>query len=134
MSLLKAELLEANKEVKNQAKEINATSGAFQASLTPYQQFSKEVKDAKDKAKDLGAQLIALKASGNGSDAEIESLSKEFNDASKSAFALDKEIKDLDKSVGDSQRDVGNYNVIWDNLPGPIKNVITVFEGLGEAQ
>ncbi len=134
MSLLKAELGEANKEVRNQAKETNASAGAFQASLTPYQQFSKEVKDAKDKAKDLGAQLIALKASGNGSDAEIESLSKEFNDASKSAFALDKEIKDLDKSVGDSQRNVGNYNVIWDNLPGPIKNVITVFEGLGEAQ
>jgi len=134
MSLLKAELGEANKEVRNQAKETNASAGAFQASLTPYQQFSKQVKAAKDTAKDLGAELINLKNSGKGSDAEIESLSKEFNDASKSALALDKEIKDLDESVGDSQRDVGNYNVIWDNLPGPIKNVITVFEGLGEAQ
>lgn len=134
MSLLKAELGEANKEVRNQAKETNASAGAFQASLTPYQQFNKQVKAAKDTAKDLGAELINLKNSGKGSESEIKELEKRFNAAQKEASGLDKEIKDLDSSVGDSQRDVGNYSLIWDNLPGPIKNVITAFEGLGDIQ
>lgn len=134
MSLLKAELLEANKEVRNQAKETNAVAGAFQASLTPYQQFSKQVKDAKDVAKDLGSELINLKKSGKGSESEIKELEARFNAAQKEAAGLDKEIKELDKSVGDSQREVGNYSLIWDNLPAPIKNVITAFEGLGNVQ
>jgi len=134
MSLLKAELLEANKEVRNQAKETNAAAGAFQASLTPYQQFSKQVKDAKDVAKDLGSELINLKKSGKGSESEIKELETRFNAAQKEAAGLDKEIKELDKSVGDSQREVGNYSLIWDNLPTPIKNVITAFEGLGNVQ
>jgi hypothetical protein len=125
MSLLKNELTEANKEVRNQAKEINATSGAFQASLTPYQQFSKEVKDAKDKAKDLGAELIALKKSGSGTDEEINDLSKRFNEAQQNAFKLDKEIKELDERVGDSQRNVGNYKSAFDGALGSI-NILGV--------
>lgn len=125
MSLLKAELLEANKEVKNQAKEINETSGAFQASLTPYQEYSKQVKLAKDEAKDLGAELIALKKSGSGTDEEINDLSKRFNEAQQNAFKLDKEIKELDERVGDSQRNVGNYKSAFDGALGSI-NILGV--------
>ncbi len=120
MSLLKAELLEANKEVKNQAKEINETSGAFQASLTPYQEYSKQVKLAKDEAKDLGAELIALKKSGTGTDEEINDLSNRFNEAQQNAAKLDKEIKELDESVGDSQRNVGNYKSAFNGALGSI--------------
>jgi hypothetical protein len=125
MSLLKAELLEANKEVKNQAKEINETSGAFQASLTPYQEYSKQVKLAKDEAKDLGAELIALKKSGSGTDEEINDLSNRFNEAQQNAAKLDKEIKELDESVGDSQRNVGNYKSAFDGALGSI-NILGV--------
>lgn len=81
-----------------------------------YKRFAREVLDAKNKAKDLAAQMQLLehdfkngKISASDYEKTLSKLSKEFTEAKLKAVGLDSALKKIDKSVGDNQRNVGNY-------------------------
>ena len=81
-----------------------------------YKKFVREVLDAKNKAKELAAQMQLLehdfkdgKIGVSAYEKELSKLSKEFTEAKLKAVGLDSALKKIDKSVGDNQRNVGNY-------------------------
>ena len=81
-----------------------------------YKRFASEVLDAKNKAKDLAAQMQLLehdfkngKIGASAYEKQLSKLSKEFTEAKLKAVGLDSALKKIDKSVGDNQRNVGNY-------------------------
>nr|DAK44661.1 MAG TPA: tail tape measure [Caudoviricetes sp.] len=81
-----------------------------------YKRFASEVLDAKNKAKELAAQMQLLEHDfKNGKigvsvyEKQLSKLSKEFTEAKLKAVGLDSALKKIDKSVGDNQRNVGNY-------------------------
>ena len=85
-------------------------------SQSHYKRFASEVLDAKNKAKDLAAQMQFLeqdfkdgKIGVSAYEKELSKLSKEFTEAKLKAVGLDSALKKIDKSVGDNQRNVGNY-------------------------
>lgn len=85
-------------------------------SIDPYKKFTKQVLDAKNKAKDLAALMELLeqdfkngKIGVSAYEKELSKLSKEFTEAKLKAVGLDSALKKIDKSVGDNQRNVGNY-------------------------
>lgn len=85
-------------------------------SIDPYKRFTKQVLDAKNKAKDLAALMELLeqdfkngKIGVSAYEKELSKLSKEFTEAKLKAVGLDSALKKIDKSVGDNQRNVGNY-------------------------
>ena len=85
-------------------------------SQSHYKRFASEVLDAKNKAKDLAAQMQLLehdfkdgKIGVSAYEKELSKLSKEFTEAKLKAVGLDSALKKIDKSVGDNQRNVGNY-------------------------
>lgn len=85
-------------------------------SQSHYKRFASEVLDAKNKAKDLAAQMQLLehdfkdgKIGVSAYEKQLSKLSKEFTEAKLKAVGLDSALKKIDKSVGDNQRNVGNY-------------------------
>lgn len=85
-------------------------------SQSHYKRFAREVLDAKNKAKDLAAQMQLLehdfkngKIGASAYEKQLSKLSKEFTEAKLKAVGLDSALKKIDKSVGDNQRNVGNY-------------------------
>ena len=85
-------------------------------SIDPYKKFTKQVLDAKNKAKDLAALMELLeqdfkngKIGVSAYEKQLSKLSKEFTEAKLKAIGLDSALKKIDKSVGDNQRNVGNY-------------------------
>lgn len=85
-------------------------------SIDPYKKFTKQVLDAKNKAKDLAALMELLeqdfkngKIGVSAYEKQLSKLSKEFTEAKLKAVGLDSALKKIDKSVGDNQRNVGNY-------------------------
>ena len=85
-------------------------------SIDPYKRFTKQVLDAKHKAKQLAALMQLLeqdfkdgKIGVSAYEKQLSKLSKEFTEAKLKAVGLDSALKKIDKSVGDNQRNVGNY-------------------------
>ena len=85
----KSAILLASQQEKQLAKNV-----------TTYKQFSKEVLDAKNRAKDLGAEMLILeKRFKNGEiskrkyNSQLNILSKEFTEAKVKALGLDTQIK-----------------------------------------
>lgn len=125
-------------KLRIQTSELNKTNKETARSalnlITPYQKFAKEVNEAKNKAKNLGAEMIDLeKRFKNGEirareyNKEIARLSKEFTEAKLKAMGLDTQLKKLDASVGDNQRNVGNYKSAINGIAGSFKNLIGAF-------
>ena len=119
----KSAILLASQQEKQLAKNV-----------TTYKQFSKEVLDAKNRAKDLGAEMIILEQRfRNGEiskrkyNSQLNILSKEFTEAKVKALGLDTQIKKLDSSVGDNQRDVGNYKSAIGGLATSFRSVLGAF-------
>ena len=121
---LRTETAELNKANKDQAKSVLGM-------VTPYQKFAKEVNEAKNRAKSLGAEMILLEQKfKNGElskgeyNRQLNKLSKEFTEARVKAAGLDAQIKKIDGSVGDSQRNVGNYKSALGGLTASFRNLL----------
>lgn len=121
---LRAQTALLNKENKDQARTVLGL-------VTPYQKFAKEVNEAKNRAKSLGAEMILLEQrfkNGELSKGEynrqINKLSKEFVEARLKAAGLDQQIKKIDASVGDSQRNVGNYKSALGGLTTSFRSLL----------
>ena len=121
---LRLETTELNRQNKDQAKNILGL-------VTPYQKFAKEVNEAKNRAKSLGAEMILLEQKfKNGElskgeyNRQLNKLSKEFTEARLKAAGLDQQIKKIDGSVGDSQRNVGNYKSALGGLTTSFRNLL----------
>ena len=109
----------------------NQQDRQMQKQLTTYKQFSTDVLNAKNRAKDLGAEMILLEQAfkrgeiGKRSyNAQLNKLSKEFVEAKVKAAGLDSQIKTLDKSVGDNQRNVGNYKSALGGLTTSFRSLL----------
>lgn len=92
-------------------------------SIDPYKRFTKQVLDAKHKAKQLAALMQLLeqdfkngKIGVSAYEKELAKLSKEFTEAKLKAVGLDSALKKIDRSVGDNQRNVGNYQSALDGM------------------
>lgn len=128
------ETTELNKANKDNAKE---TLGV----VTAYQKFAKQVNEAKNRAKSLGAEMILLEQSFKRGDitsrqynAQLNKLSKEYVEASVKAKGLDTAIKKIDSSVGDSQRNVGNYKSALGGLTSSFKGLLAAVGVVGGIQ
>lgn len=132
----------ANKaEIDVQKKKIQLTQQEekqINKTLTAYKRFSAEVLAAKNKAKDLGAEMVFLEQKFKKGDltkrqytTQLNKLSKEFVDAKVKASGLDVQIKKLDKSVGDNQRNVGNYKSALGGLNNSFKTLLASFGVVG---
>jgi hypothetical protein len=74
-----------------------------------YKALVKSTRDLKNASKELAAQLLVLEKSGQSGSDEFQQLSKQYDEVTKSASDADQQLKSIDKSVGDSFRNVGNY-------------------------
>lgn len=129
---LKLQIQEANKANKQQAKEILGL-------ITPYQKFVQQVNEAKNRAKNLHAEMLQLEQDfKNGIMPKklykqgLKSLSNEYAEAKIKASGLDIQLKKIDKAVGDNQRNVGNYSSAIRGLGGSLSSLAGAFGvGLG---
>lgn len=129
---LKLQIQEANKANKQQAKEILGL-------ITPYQKFVQQVNEAKNRAKNLHAEMLQLEQDfkngimpANQYKKELNRLSNEYAEAKIKASGLDVQLKNIDKSVGDHQRNVGNYSSAIRGLGGSLSSLAGAFGvGLG---
>ena len=103
------ELANVKKETKQSAKEALGLVNA-------YGKLAIEATEAKNEAKDLGAQLNKVQKEFGETSQEANDLAKKFQDATTKAAGLDKELKDIDAGVGDFQRNVGNYSSALDGV------------------
>ena len=124
---LKLQIQEANKANKQQAKEILGL-------ITPYQKFVQQVNEAKNRAKNLHAEMLQLEQDfKNGIMPKklykqgLKSLSNEYAEAKIKASGLDIQLKNIDKAVGDNQRNVGNYSSAIRGLGGSLSSLAGAF-------
>ena len=124
---LKLQIQEANKANKQQAKEILGL-------ITPYQKFVQQVNEAKNRVKDLHAEMLQLEQDfKNGIMPKklykqgLKSLSNEYAEAKIKASGLDIQLKNIDKAVGDNQRNVGNYSSAIRGLGGSLSSLAGAF-------
>jgi ABC-type transporter Mla subunit MlaD len=103
------ELANVKKETKQSAKEALGLVNA-------YGKLAIEATEAKNEAKDLGAQLNKVQKEFGETSKEATELGRKFQDATTKAAGLDKELKDIDAGVGDFQRNVGNYSSALDGV------------------
>lgn len=80
--------------------------------ITAYEKLKKEYNEAATAAKNLGAEYFKLKQAGTSTAAELADMSRKYRDASKEALNLHNGLSEVEKSVGQSQRNVGNYNAM----------------------
>jgi tape measure domain-containing protein len=106
-----------------------------------YRRFSREVLEARNKAKSLGAEMILLErefANGNINRREynrqMNQLSREFVEARTRALGLHEQIRRLDASVGDNQRNVGNYRSALNGLTTSFRSLLGAFGVAGAIQ
>ncbi|GAB0156233.1 hypothetical protein CHRYSEOSP005_14970 [Chryseobacterium sp. Alg-005] len=116
----------------NRANKDNAREALGLVSV--YQKFAQEVRDAKNRAKELGAEMILLENKyRNGEittrryNTELKRLSREYTEARIKASGLDQQIKKLDASVGDHTRKVGNYENAIKGISSAFRNAIAAF-------
>ena len=129
---IKVQTQEVNKANKQQAKEILGL-------ITPYQKFVQQVNEAKNRAKNLHAEMLQLEQDfkngimpANQYKKELNRLSNEYAEAKIKASGLDVQLKNIDKSVGDHQRNVGNYSSAIRGLGGSLSSLAGAFGvGLG---
>lgn len=124
---LKTKLQSLNKENKQHAKDVLGM-------ITPYQKFAQQVLEAKNKAKDLEAEMLLLEqrfknglVSADKYKKEINRLSNEFVEAKLKATGLDTQLKNIDKNAGDSHRNVGNYKSALNGLSISFKTLLAGF-------
>lgn len=124
---LKLETAQLNKEKKETAR-------ALLGLITPYERFAKEVKEAKQEASNLGAQMLMLenrhkagKITKQYYNEELRKLSDRYTTARLKAIGLDQQIKKLDNSVGNHQRNVGNYSSAIGKISGTLTSVMAGF-------
>jgi len=77
-----------------------------------YEQLKLEYTEAANAAKKLGAEYFNMQRSGTGTTEQLKQMAAAFKDASANALGLHKGLFDIEQSVGQSQRNVGNYNAL----------------------
>ena len=120
------ELANVKKETKQSAKEALGLVNA-------YGKLAIEATEAKNEAKDLGAQLNKVQKEFGETSQEANDLAKKFQDATTKAAGLDKELKDIDAGVGDFQRNVGNYESALDGVKQGFGSVLELASPTGLA-
>jgi hypothetical protein len=109
-SQLTANNLELNK-LNNQSRSyqsvLDAQNRATNESIDLYSRQRAELTLLQKEQRELGAQLLEAKRAGDSS--EIKRLSKEYQEASKSASGLAKELRDIDEAGGNFTSNIGNY-------------------------
>lgn len=131
---LRVETQELNKANKAAAKEALGM-------VNTYQRFVKETRQAKNDAKNLGAEMLDLEnkfkrgeISAKSYNAEMNRLSREFTEAKLKALGLDDQLKKLDSSVGDHQRSVGHYEKAITGISGAFRGALAAFGVVGAMQ
>lgn len=92
---------ERDKEAANAAKSANA-----------YEQLKAEYTQAANAAKQLGAEYYNLQRSGTATQEQLMTMGTAARAANTQALALSKGLYEIERSVGQSQRNVGNYNAL----------------------
>jgi|GEM_PF-4719382 len=77
-----------------------------------YEQLKIEYNAAAANAKTLAAEYFNLQRSGQAGSNELKEMGIQARDASKQALSLHKELLGIEQAVGQSQRNVGNYNAL----------------------
>lgn len=77
-----------------------------------YEQLKAEYNEAANASKKLGAEYFNLKRSGTATTEQLREMGQAVREASKNALELHKGLFDIEQAVGQSQRNVGNYNAL----------------------
>lgn len=92
----------------NKAKERERIE--LEKSNNEYEQMKRVYTEMANEAKKLGAQLFALQKSETASAETIKQARDAWEDANKKALEYNQALKEIEMAVGQSQRNVGNYN------------------------
>lgn len=92
----------------NKAKERERIE--LEKSNNEYEQMKRVYIEMANEAKKLGAQLFALQKSETASAETIKQARDAWEDANKKALEYNQALKEIEMAVGQSQRNVGNYN------------------------
>ena len=112
----------ANKAVRREQTQLrNEIIGTGKAGGSAYDILSAKLRALKQRAKDLQAQ----KLTGSAVDPKV------LKDAIEEAQKLDAELKQIDKTVGDSFRNVGNYQSAFEGILGNISGGDSISSLLG---
>lgn len=127
-------LIAESRARQQSAREARSSSRANEDNISAYKRFAKQVLEAKNKAKDLGAQMIILEnehrdgtISTRSYNSQMRILTRQFTEAQTRALGLSNQIRRLDASVGDHQRNVGNYRSALNGLTVSFRNLIGAF-------
>ena len=92
---------ERDKAAAQAAKDANA-----------YEQLKREYAEAANGAKQLAAEYFNLQRSGKASADQLMAMSASVRAANERALGLSKGLYEIERAVGQSQRNVGNYNAL----------------------
>lgn len=92
-------------QLKTNAQEVARSNSSYDA-------LKKEYAEAALAAKDLSSELFNLKRAGTASNDEIRQMAEVSDRANKKALDLHKGLYNIEQAVGQSHRNVGNYNAV----------------------
>ena len=107
---------------------------AIQQGNTEIRQFAKANISAKGSLVEMEAELARLRGVYASLSAEEREAGQGADVLAASIVELDQKTKELRKTMGQHQAEVGNYGLIWDKVPGPIRHVVETLNRLGLAQ
>jgi len=122
-----------NAIAKSENDKAKATQKAAQASkveMDTYKQLAASTRDLKNQSKELGAQMLASEKAGRTNTAAYAALETQFREVTAAAQAGDAELKSIDKTVGDSFRNVGNYEQATKGLKQQLREMTVALQNM----
>lgn len=115
-------------------KETRELQAAIQANNTEIRRMVKENVSAEGSMDAVEAQLNSLRTAYRALSREERETSEEAAKLLAEIQKLDAEFKEQKKSIGQHQDEVGNYALIWDQVPGPIRRVVDALNEANDSQ
>ena len=122
-----------NAIAKTENDKAKATEKAAKAAIneaSAYKQLAASTRDLKNQSKELGAQMLASEKAGRTGTAAYAALELQFKEVTAAAQAGDAELKQIDKTVGDSFRNVGNYEGATKGLKQQLREMTVALQNM----
>jgi len=122
-----------NAIAKSENDKAKATEKAAKAAIneaSAYKQLEASTRVIKTQAKELLAQMLASEKAGKTNTAAYAALETQYKEVAAAVNIADAELKGIDKTVGDSFRNVGNYEQATKGLKQQLREMTVALQNM----
>jgi len=122
-----------NAIAKSENDKAKATEKAAKAAIneaSAYKQLEASTRVIKTQAKELLAQMLASEKAGKTNTAAYAALETQYKEVAAAVNVADAELKGIDKTVGDSFRNVGNYEQATKGLKQQLREMTVALQNM----